>query len=462
MALLAAASTAILSTGRAIGAPVSGGDQLWVSTLNDPADNTDQANAVAVSPDGSKVFVTGYSSGSTGIYDYTTAAYDAVTGSPLWQRRYDGPGHGYDTAKAVTVSPDGSKVFVTGGSDGTGGYEDIATIAYDAGTGSKLWLARYDGSGHKNDWGLSIAASPDGSKVFVAGYANRASTRDDFTVLAYAAGAGTSLWTRFYNGPGTSQGDQAYSVAASPDGARVFATGFAAAGSTSDIATMALDATTGGPLWLMKYNGPGNNSDGGEDVAVSPDGQSVFVAGDSAGAGLYYDYATIAYDAASGAQKWVKRYDGPAHRDDITASVAMGPDGSSVFVTGNSVGSGTGVDYATVAYDAATGSPLWTRRYDGPVSLDDGAEAVGVSPDGSKVFVTGHSEGSTGATDYATQAYDAGTGTVLWESRFDGPGHDYDDAFSLAVGPDGSSVFVTGSSYSTTTADDWATVAYSA
>ena len=45
-----------------------------------------------VSPDGSKVFVTGYSVGSASGYDYATVAYDASTGSELWVKRYDGPG----------------------------------------------------------------------------------------------------------------------------------------------------------------------------------------------------------------------------------------------------------------------------------------------------------------------------------------------------------------------------------
>ena len=99
-----------------------------------------------MSPDGSKVFVTGESGGSNGYDDYATVAYDASTGAQLWAKRYNGPGNGDDSATALGVSPDGSKVFVTGLSTGsTSGYYDYATVAYDASTGAKLWAKRYNG-----------------------------------------------------------------------------------------------------------------------------------------------------------------------------------------------------------------------------------------------------------------------------------------------------------------------------
>jgi hypothetical protein len=75
-----------------------------------------------------------------------------------------------------------------------------------------------------------------------------------------------------------------------------------------------------------------------------------------------------------------------------------------VFVAGYSTGS-TRFDYATVAYDASTGTKLRLRRYNGRGNNDDIIYALGVSPDGSRVFVTGYSFGSTSFADYATVAY---------------------------------------------------------
>ena len=49
--------------------------------------------------------------------------------------RYDGPGHADDTAEALAVSADGSLVFVTGALTVPPGLSDFGTLAYASGTG---------------------------------------------------------------------------------------------------------------------------------------------------------------------------------------------------------------------------------------------------------------------------------------------------------------------------------------
>src|SRR6266545_2145987 len=92
--------------------------------------------------------------------------------------------------------------------------------------------------------------------------------------------------------------------------------------------------------------------------------------------------------------------------DDYGEFVAVSPDGSKVFVTGRSWDSSTGFDYATVAYEAATGSPLWGRRYGGPGGGRDLPADLAAAPDGTRVYVTGSAfDGSTTGTDYTTVVY---------------------------------------------------------
>ena len=120
-----------------------------------------------------------------------------------------------------------------------------------------------------------------------------------------------------------------------------------------DYATVAYSAVTGAQLWAKHYSGPGNDGDFATSVAVSPDGKALFVTGASTGAAApirRYDYATVAYSAATGAQLWIKRYNGPGNKDDSASSVAVSPAHDTVFVTGGSIGATSQIDYATIAY----------------------------------------------------------------------------------------------------------------
>jgi len=159
---------------------------------------------------------------------------------------------------------------------------------------------------------------------------------------------------------------------------------------------------------------------------------------------------TIAYDTSSGSQLWVAQYHGPATGGEALALV-VSPDGSRVFVTGSNTGVGTHVDFATVAYAAANGSELWVARYNGPGNYQDEGQTIGISGDGSRVFVAGESAsgGTVGSFDYATVAYDANNGTQVWVSRYNGPANGADWARKLTVAGNniaGNRVFVTGGS----------------
>jgi WD40 repeat protein len=246
----------------------------------------------------------------------------------------------------------------------------------------------------------------------------------------------------------------------------VFITGFSVgATSGTDFATVAYNAVTGARLWVRGYNGPVNGDDLASSLVVSPNGGKVFVTGSSQGVTSGDDYATVAYNAATGAQLWVQRHHGAANRTDGAHSVAaVSPAGGRVFVTfvtGNRRGAALGNDYVTVSYSAATGAQLWVKRYHGPGNGGNAATAVAVSPNGGKVFVTGTSQGATLGNDYATVAYNAATGARLWVKRYNGPDNGDDFANSVAVSPNGRTVFVTGTSQGATSGDDDATVAYS-
>jgi PQQ-like domain len=443
---IAAATFLVLLFASSPASAGGGGTQLWAK-LYGPRQGG--AVAVATSPDGSKVFVTGTLRGGAPS-DFGTVAYDASTGAMLWGSAYDGPAGAGDEAFDLAVSPDGSKVFVTGWTR-AGASFDYATVAYDAANGSQLWDAIYAGPAGGWDMATSVAADPDGSLVFVTGRSDGATTTD-YATVAYDSTTGARVWVaRYRNG-------QATDVTTSPDGSTVYVTGTASNAAGTDYATVAYQAATGTQVWATRLDGgPQAEAKG---IAASSDGSKVFVTG-SVVRGGDWDYATVGYDAATGAQLWARAYNGPASRSDQAAAVGAAPDGSAVYVTGYSYAgrNTTQDDYTTLAYDASTGTQLWLQR-DARPGFDD-PTSLAVSPAGSEVFVTGRSEGPN-LDDYLTEAYDAATGAVVWSSRYDGPGHGTDQATSIAACPSGARVFVTGSTFGLSGRYVYGTVAYAA
>jgi len=438
--------------------------QQWVSTYRGPRKLGAQAYATAVSPDGSKVFISGSTATTEGGGDYLTAADDSATGALLWATRYSGIG-GLEggVALSIAVSPGGSSVFITGFSPGLHGDIDFATVAYDTATGAERWASRFDDAHHGIDDAYAVAVSPDGSTVFVTGASDGRNGALDYTTVAYSATTGAERWTARYNGPGN-DADVAQRVVVAPGGSRVYVTGVSeGAGQNQDYATVAYDAATGAQLWVGRYNGPGDSVDWAQSLAVSPGGARVFVTGYSFGRSSAEDYATVAYAAATGRQLWVARYDGPAHRSDVATAVGVSPGGQRVYVTGGSFRTATDRDFTTVAYDAGSGAARWVARTDSPLGGDDGADALAVGPDGTSVFVTGTSTGFTGYDyDWATVAYRATDGQLLWDERYSTKGNLDDVPLACAAGPDGSMLFVTGFSTAQSGTEGMTTVAYRA
>jgi outer membrane protein assembly factor BamB len=109
---------------------------------------------------------------------YLTVAYNAATGARVWRTVYAGEA-GSDAADAIAASPDGSTVYVTGetqpfvAGQTTVRSSNYATVAYNASTGARLWTAIHQGAmGQHLVVARSVTVSPDSSTVFVTGYAN--------------------------------------------------------------------------------------------------------------------------------------------------------------------------------------------------------------------------------------------------------------------------------------------------
>ncbi len=298
------------------------------------------------------------------------------------------------------IVTDGSQVYVTGNSRQHCSplcNVDFATEAYDAMTGTTLWTVPLGGF---------IAMDAANGRVFVAW-----SSGTNHGTNAYDGATGTLLWTAPYTGRLVVDGNGTVFLAWNGNN------------------MVALDGSTGTPLWT----GP-NVTIALRGIAVDGLGR-VYIVGASNG-----DFATVAYDAATGTQLWLARYHaGPTNYNSNPTAITVDGQGH-VYVAGRTTysnGQDINVSFAaTVAYDGTTGTQLWAASY-GP----DGTYTTGngIAADGSgAVFMAGSFIYGPGASDYTIVAYDAATGAELWETQ---PDHGY--ASPIAVDGRGS-VYVTG------------------
>ncbi len=418
------------------------GVEQWAMRYDGPASSFEEGRALGLDASGN-VYVTGRSRGTTSQADYATLKYNS-SGVVQWVARYNGPGNGVDETFALAVDGSGN-VYVTGGSIGAGNQVDYATVKYND-SGVEQWVARYNAAGNAEDKAVALALDGAGN-VYVTGESGAV---EDYATVKYNA-SGVEQWVARYNGP---RGSYDIPAALALDGAgNVCVTGlsFGSDGSR-EYATVKYNAS-GVEQWSTRYSGPGNSDNDVYDLAVDGSG-NVYVTGRSAGSDRKTVFATIKYDA-SGVQQWLARYKGPGSSFDTEGASAIAIDGSgNVYVTGGSVGSGTGFDYTTIKYNTS-GVEQWVARYNGPGNTNESAGDIAIDGSGN-VYITGEI-GPNG--DYLTIKYNA-TGVEQWVARYNGPGNALDIPEGLAVDGSGN-VYVTGYSEGAGTGG-YATVKYNA
>ncbi len=270
----------------------------------------DGVDSVAVSPDGTSVYAASLDDDAIVRFDRDITTGELVPEGCVSDHDTGDPGcgqsaAGLDEPVSVTVSPDGESVYAASFTDdavvrfdrdpGGGALTPEGCIDDDPPEGPDGCATSADGLGGAS----AVTVSPDGRSAYVAAFRDSSVTRfdrDPTTGALTAAGCvddhdeGHAACAR--TTPGL---DAAISVAVSPDGRSLYATGIhddAIVRFDRDTATGALtpedcvdDGRTGDDTCARSRNG----LNGAHSVAITPDGRSVLVAST-------YDVAVLGFD----------------------------------------------------------------------------------------------------------------------------------------------------------------------
>lgn len=333
-------------------------------------------SSIALSPDGSHAYVTAIGGNAISVY-----ARSRTTGLLTFLEAHRDGENGVDglaAARSAAVSPDGAHVYAASFLDGA-----VAIFSRNPSTGRLAFggLVK-DGVGGVDglDGASGVAVAPDGAHVYVT-----AEFESALTVFARDAATGAlSFVETFKQGVNGVDGLQsAYSVAVAPDGGQVYATAYFGAA----VSAFARDGVTGAltPVQtIMDGDAGAEGLDGAASVAVAPDGASVYVAG-------YFDNAVTQFsrDGATGLLSHVETIvDGTGDVTELSGAhgVAVAPDGEHVYAAALS-------DSALTAFfrDGGTGNLTMGQELPnntaGATGLQE-AYFVTVSSDGAFVYTT--------------------------------------------------------------------------
>ncbi|MEO8682486.1 MAG: PQQ-binding-like beta-propeller repeat protein [Vicinamibacterales bacterium] len=259
------------------------GTLLWEQHID--RGTVDFAEQIAVK-DG-RVFAVGRVRGVSATSDYAVFAFDAKTGSELWESVVDVSL--LDVAFAVTA--DRNAVYSAGL---VRNVSAVLVTARDARTGQLLWQDEIEGGQmFLSNEGRLIA---QGGRLFVAGGIISPAGDEDLFLRAYDARNGAVHWTLQLDAGGNDEFG-----AMDLDANRLMAVGSDGCDEnflSCSFSVRALDSRSGTVLWTDRFQAaPGGDANAG---SAKSRGGRTFAGGNAQGADGIYQWSLRAFDASSG------------------------------------------------------------------------------------------------------------------------------------------------------------------
>lgn len=350
---------------------------------------------VAVSPDGRHVYAADV--GDSFLVAYAVNPDNTLTPTASYASSILSVTSRYTSPIQVAVSADGANVYVTGNASDsiatftrdvdTGGLTHLVTAREGQGYGCVLFPSpSCDGNVSGLDGAYGIALSPDGQYVYVSSVVSDSVVvlRRDKSTGALASttllGSGAYFVQRYSH----AQLNAAYGLAASPDGANLYVTGY-----TSDsLLTLKRDASTG-QLSTSQVLTPSAASglSGVFRVIVSPDGNFVYTA-------AYDSHSVCAFkrSAVDGKLTWLSCSSSTVFLNNAS-DLALTPDGKHLLVTAYT-SDGVAVYTRNPKTSLLIFKETITRSVTTGLPALDGARGIVAHPNGRAAYATGYLDDS--------------------------------------------------------------------
>lgn len=323
----------------------SGGTQQWFATYNAPFNNDDEAHAI-ICDDSSNVYITGFIT-NFGTY-YYTIKYNS-SGVYQWGKTFGGTGNGDNKAYAITIDRR-SNIYITGYISDTETGFDYATIKYNQ-NGTQQWARIYNGPANSDDKAYAITIDRMGA-IYVTGYASNTGSSFDYATIKYDS-SGTAIWTALYDGTGHSE-DKAFAITVDSLN-NPYVTGTSrhnTATGTEDFATIKYSSSNGSQLWAARYSSPLNGPSIPNSITIPKNNSYVFVTGSSwSDSTKKMDIATVKYNILTGDSVQQRRINGSGSGDDAGIMVTSDSTGN-IFVVGYESIINHGFDIAAVKFES--------------------------------------------------------------------------------------------------------------
>ncbi len=361
-------------------------------------------SVVVVSPDGRHVYATGAGAESVVVF-----SREPETGRLTFLETHvngvEGV-FGIDTPKGLAISPDGKHVYATGGDDLA-----MAIFSRNPDTGALTFVEAVDVFGNiegvDNTYG--VAVSPDNLSVYVTGQDDSKYAEND-AIAVYSRNADTgqlSLVEIVQNGVNGVAGLTALTgITVSPDNKSVYAVNI-----WYTMVVFSRDPGTGALTFaqVLDKGADGLNNDllGVHIVVVSPDNLHVYVAA------RRNDSVTVfGRNPDTGTLTFVERLQSRIGDSPVTNLVgahglAISPDGQHIYVASDIMDM-----LLSLSRDPQAGTLALIEEFTDNINSVDGLEngwSVAVSPDGRNVYVAGFDDDSL-----AVFARDISTGLLTF------------------------------------------------